>query len=173
MGATTTHRAAPCPISIPGSQCLEGFLFLPLNPQLPHSFKVRAVYTEGGWFEEGMKLEAIDPLNLGNICVATICKVSLGPPPCLQHSCLEGWLAAALLPLSGSGALRWLLVLHLFVVDRDHHCFYSEPAFILGLETKYLRLVLRVQAPYCPFVQAFLPLASLLHARSLSPAPYS
>lgn len=25
-----------------------------------------------------MKLEAIDPLNLGNICVATICKVSLG-----------------------------------------------------------------------------------------------
>lgn len=47
-------------------------------PQLPRSFKVRAVYTEGGWFEEGMKLEAIDPLNLGNICVATICKVSLG-----------------------------------------------------------------------------------------------
>lgn len=35
------------------------------------------MYTEGGWFEEGMKLEAIDPLNLGNICVATICKVSL------------------------------------------------------------------------------------------------
>lgn len=45
------------------------------------SFKVRAVYTEGGWFEEGMKLEAIDPLNLGNICVATICKVSLFLPP--------------------------------------------------------------------------------------------
>uniref|UniRef100_F7AME3 L3MBTL histone methyl-lysine binding protein 2 n=1 Tax=Macaca mulatta TaxID=9544 RepID=F7AME3_MACMU len=35
------------------------------------------VYTEGGWFEEGMKLEAIDPLNLGNICVATVCKVLL------------------------------------------------------------------------------------------------
>lgn len=48
---------------------------------MPRSFKVRAVYTEGGWFEEGMKLEAIDPLNLGNICVATICKVSLGEPP--------------------------------------------------------------------------------------------
>lgn len=33
-----------------------------------------------------MKLEAIDPLNLGNICVATICKVSLGslrPPAAL------------------------------------------------------------------------------------------
>ncbi|ELW64442.1 Lethal(3)malignant brain tumor-like protein 2 [Tupaia chinensis] len=42
---------------------------------VPYLFKkVRAVYTEGGWFEEGMKLEAIDPLNLGNICVATICK---------------------------------------------------------------------------------------------------
>ncbi|XP_015716312.1 lethal(3)malignant brain tumor-like protein 2 isoform X3 [Coturnix japonica] len=39
--------------------------------------KVRAVYAEGGWFEEGMKLEAIDPLNLGNICVATVCKVLL------------------------------------------------------------------------------------------------
>ena len=25
-----------------------------------------------------MKLEAIDPLNLGNICVATVCKVSPG-----------------------------------------------------------------------------------------------
>lgn len=51
---------------------------------LLHSFKVRAVYTEGGWFEEGMKLEAIDPLNLGNICVATICKVSLGCSSCLS-----------------------------------------------------------------------------------------
>lgn len=50
-------------------------------PQLSCSFKVRAVYTEGGWFEEGMKLEAIDPLNLGNICVATICKVSLWLAP--------------------------------------------------------------------------------------------
>lgn len=45
------------------------------------------MYTEGGWFEEGMKLEAIDPLNLGNICVATICKVSwvaLGPGAWMQ-----------------------------------------------------------------------------------------
>ncbi|XP_027578511.1 lethal(3)malignant brain tumor-like protein 2 isoform X1 [Pipra filicauda] len=45
---------------------------------VPYLFKkVRAVYSEGGWFEEGMKLEAIDPLNLGNICVATVCKVLL------------------------------------------------------------------------------------------------
>ncbi|OBS68840.1 hypothetical protein A6R68_02630 [Neotoma lepida] len=57
---------------------------------VPYLFKkVRAVYTEGGWFEEGMKLEAIDPLNLGNICVATICKndIELTPPKgkALQH----------------------------------------------------------------------------------------
>ncbi|XP_048356176.1 lethal(3)malignant brain tumor-like protein 2 isoform X2 [Sphaerodactylus townsendi] len=45
---------------------------------VPYLFKkVRAVYPAGGWFEEGMKLEAIDPLNLGNICVATIRKVLL------------------------------------------------------------------------------------------------
>ncbi|NWU92782.1 LMBL2 protein, partial [Upupa epops] len=45
---------------------------------VPYLFKkVRSVYTEGGWFEQGMKLEAIDPLNLGNICVATVCKVLL------------------------------------------------------------------------------------------------
>ncbi|MBN3293105.1 LMBL2 protein, partial [Polypterus senegalus] len=39
--------------------------------------KARIVYTEGGFFEVGMKLEAIDPLNLGNICVATVQKVLL------------------------------------------------------------------------------------------------
>ncbi|XP_048870077.1 lethal(3)malignant brain tumor-like protein 2 isoform X4 [Brienomyrus brachyistius] len=45
---------------------------------VPHLFKkVRTVYMEGGFFEEGMKLEAIDPLNLGNICVATVRKVLL------------------------------------------------------------------------------------------------
>ncbi|XP_061611100.1 lethal(3)malignant brain tumor-like protein 2 [Phyllopteryx taeniolatus] len=35
----------------------------------------RFVYMDGGFFEEGMKLEAIDPLNLGSICVATVHKV--------------------------------------------------------------------------------------------------
>nr|XP_060633096.1 lethal(3)malignant brain tumor-like protein 2 [Anolis sagrei ordinatus] len=45
---------------------------------VPYLFKkVRAVYPGGSWFEVGMKLEAIDPLNLGNICVATIYKVLL------------------------------------------------------------------------------------------------
>ncbi|XP_044157224.1 lethal(3)malignant brain tumor-like protein 2 isoform X2 [Bufo gargarizans] len=37
----------------------------------------RIVYPKDIWFEEGMKLEAIDPLNVGNICVATVCKVLL------------------------------------------------------------------------------------------------
>ncbi len=29
----------------------------------------------GEWFKDGMKLEAIDPLNLSAICVATVRKV--------------------------------------------------------------------------------------------------
>uniref|UniRef100_A0A8C8LNH5 FCS-type domain-containing protein n=1 Tax=Oncorhynchus tshawytscha TaxID=74940 RepID=A0A8C8LNH5_ONCTS len=39
--------------------------------------KPRTVYMEGGFFEVGMKLEAINPVNLGNICVATIHKVMI------------------------------------------------------------------------------------------------
>lgn len=42
----------------------------------PHLFvKVKEVEQNGEWFKEGMKLEAIDPLNLSAICVATIRKV--------------------------------------------------------------------------------------------------
>lgn len=42
----------------------------------PHLFaKVKEVDQTGEWFKEGMKLEAIDPLNLSTICVATIRKV--------------------------------------------------------------------------------------------------
>ncbi|XP_068605815.1 MBT domain-containing protein 1-like [Brachionichthys hirsutus] len=37
--------------------------------------KVREVDQSGPWFEDGMKLEAIDPLNLSTICVATVRKV--------------------------------------------------------------------------------------------------
>ncbi|XP_078093729.1 lethal(3)malignant brain tumor-like protein 2 isoform X2 [Mustelus asterias] len=45
---------------------------------VPHLFKkVRAVYANDDWFEEGMKLEAIDPLNLSTICVASVQKVLL------------------------------------------------------------------------------------------------
>ncbi|XP_038152717.1 lethal(3)malignant brain tumor-like protein 2 isoform X2 [Cyprinodon tularosa] len=44
----------------------------------PNVFKKpRYVYMGKIFFEEGMKLEAIDPLNLGNICVATVHKVLL------------------------------------------------------------------------------------------------
>ncbi|XP_029953549.1 lethal(3)malignant brain tumor-like protein 2 [Salarias fasciatus] len=39
--------------------------------------KPRTVYMEKSFFEEGMKLEAIDPFNLRNICVATVHKVLL------------------------------------------------------------------------------------------------
>uniref|UniRef100_A0A2K5PXD0 Mbt domain containing 1 n=1 Tax=Cebus imitator TaxID=2715852 RepID=A0A2K5PXD0_CEBIM len=43
----------------------------------PHLFaKVKEVDQSGEWFKEGMKLEAIDPLNLSTICVATIRKVT-------------------------------------------------------------------------------------------------
>ncbi|KAM9639136.1 MBT domain-containing protein 1 isoform 1-T2 [Morphnus guianensis] len=42
----------------------------------PYLFmKVKEVDAAGEWFKEGMKLEAIDPLNLSAICVATIRKV--------------------------------------------------------------------------------------------------
>ncbi|KAM9424731.1 lethal(3)malignant brain tumor-like protein 2 isoform 2-T3 [Pholidichthys leucotaenia] len=37
--------------------------------------KPRFTFMENCFFEEGMKLEAIDPLNLGSICVATVHKV--------------------------------------------------------------------------------------------------
>uniref|UniRef100_A0AAX7VND7 FCS-type domain-containing protein n=1 Tax=Astatotilapia calliptera TaxID=8154 RepID=A0AAX7VND7_ASTCA len=37
--------------------------------------KVKEVDQSGRWFEDGMKLEAIDPLNLSAICVATVRKV--------------------------------------------------------------------------------------------------
>ncbi|CAN9508991.1 unnamed protein product [Ophioblennius macclurei] len=39
--------------------------------------KPRIVYMEKSFFEEGMKIEAIDPFNLRNICVATVHKVLL------------------------------------------------------------------------------------------------
>ncbi|KAM7371122.1 hypothetical protein PAMP_010614 [Pampus punctatissimus] len=49
----------------------------PLMHPIGWSSQPRIVYMQGGFFEEGMKLEAIDPLNLGSICVATVHKVLL------------------------------------------------------------------------------------------------
>lgn len=40
---------------------------------------MREVEQSSAWFQEGMKLEAIDPLNLSSISVATVRKVSGGP----------------------------------------------------------------------------------------------
>uniref|UniRef100_A0A8C9V9F7 Mbt domain containing 1 n=1 Tax=Scleropages formosus TaxID=113540 RepID=A0A8C9V9F7_SCLFO len=53
--------------------------FLKIEGQVdaaPHLFlKVKDVDQSGEWFKDGMKLEAIDPLNLSAICVATVRKV--------------------------------------------------------------------------------------------------
>lgn len=40
-------------------------------------YQVKDVDQSGEWFKDGMKLEAIDPLNLSAICVATVRKVRL------------------------------------------------------------------------------------------------
>lgn len=54
-------------------------LLIQLSKHIPFSYycylQPRFVYMDGGYFEEGMKLEAIDPLNLGSISVATVHKV--------------------------------------------------------------------------------------------------
>lgn len=39
--------------------------------------QVKDVDQSGEWFKEGMKLEAIDPLNLSTICAATVRKVQV------------------------------------------------------------------------------------------------
>uniref|UniRef100_A0A3Q2WZT5 Mbt domain containing 1 n=1 Tax=Haplochromis burtoni TaxID=8153 RepID=A0A3Q2WZT5_HAPBU len=49
------------------------FVRIDAPPQLFQ--KVRLVDQSGDWFKDGMKLEAIDPLNLSAICVATVRKV--------------------------------------------------------------------------------------------------
>lgn len=46
-----------------------------LLEELMCGLQPRFVYMDGSFFEEGVKLEAIDPLNLGSICVATVQKV--------------------------------------------------------------------------------------------------
>lgn len=49
---------------------------------------MKEVDQSGYWFQDGMKLEAIDPLNLSTICVATVRKVSRAP-------CCQTWITAA------------------------------------------------------------------------------
>lgn len=44
-------------------------------------YQVKDVDQSGDWFREGMKIEAIDPLNLSAICVATVRKVSVNQGP--------------------------------------------------------------------------------------------
>lgn len=64
--------------------------------------QVKEVDQSGSWFQDGMKLEAIDPLNLSAICVATVRKVRTGrvrvrvPVPSSPLRCLltRSWLTA-------------------------------------------------------------------------------
>uniref|UniRef100_A0A8C7QL39 FCS-type domain-containing protein n=1 Tax=Oncorhynchus mykiss TaxID=8022 RepID=A0A8C7QL39_ONCMY len=46
-----------------------------MDAPAPLFAKVKDVDQNGEWFKDGMKLEAIDPLNLSAICVATVRKV--------------------------------------------------------------------------------------------------
>lgn len=48
--------------------------------------QVRDVDQSGDWFKDGMKLEAIDPLNLSAICVATVRKVMVPSFSSIMHS---------------------------------------------------------------------------------------
>ncbi|KAM6957390.1 MBT domain-containing protein 1-like [Aplochiton taeniatus] len=61
------HRFKPSDVSkkLEGQMDAPGQLFA----------KVKEVEQEGEWFMDGMKLEAIDPLNLSAICVASVRKV--------------------------------------------------------------------------------------------------
>lgn len=45
-------------------------------------YQVKEVDQSKDWFKDGMKLEAIDPLNLSAICVATVRKVNVSDAGC-------------------------------------------------------------------------------------------
>ncbi len=62
-------------------------------------YQVKDVDQSGDWFKDGMKLEAIDPLNLSAICVATVRKVRVfqdstwvmwSDAACQEKNCKEG-----------------------------------------------------------------------------------
>lgn len=71
----------------------------PLPPCVNH--QVRDVDQNGDWFRDGMKLEAIDPLNLSAICVATVRKVSSDQFPPLSGAAEPLPLNSAPPPTSG------------------------------------------------------------------------
>lgn len=52
--------------------------------------QVKDVDQSGEWFKDGMKLEAIDPLNLSAICVATVRKVTVSLLHFLCRYCNKG-----------------------------------------------------------------------------------
>uniref|UniRef100_A0A8C4ZKZ7 L3MBTL histone methyl-lysine binding protein 2 n=1 Tax=Gadus morhua TaxID=8049 RepID=A0A8C4ZKZ7_GADMO len=73
----------------------------------PPIHTILTVFMEGGFFEVGMKMEAIDPLNLGNICVATIHKILL-----------DGYLMVG---IDGAEPVN----------DADHFCYHASSHAIL------------------------------------------
>lgn len=107
-----------------------------INPQfglfLPACVcQVKDVDQSGEWFKDGMKLEAIDPLNLSAICVATVRKVSVfvystltSCDEVLPRGVKEGFVLVLLFPIGvgrrvphdrdrwfgGSGRLRLVLL---------------------------------------------------------------
>ncbi|CAL8262190.1 unnamed protein product [Arctogadus glacialis] len=92
-------------VKVPGKETLSRrghYDGSPLNFRRP-----RTVFMEGGFFEVGMKMEAIDPLNLGNICVATIHKILL-----------DGYLMVG---IDGAEPVN----------DADHFCYHASSHAIL------------------------------------------
>lgn len=80
----------------PGSRSCAHVIAVWLKLGPGHAFvahhQVRDVDQNGDWFKDGMKLEAIDPLNLSAICVATVRKVSGDQLPVAErtHPALPG-----------------------------------------------------------------------------------
>lgn len=66
---------------------------------------MKDVDQSGDWFKDGMKLEAIDPLNLSAICVATVRKVSLFLDSTLM-------LRDDMLCVLRCGVKKWLVVIN-------------------------------------------------------------
>lgn len=77
-------------------------------------YQVKDVDQSGEWFKDGMKLEAIDPLNLSAICVATVRKVMARSPKRSYASIIEEaykWKYPPLIPglaFLSVGVGRWV-----------------------------------------------------------------
>lgn len=119
--------------------------------------QVKEVDQNSVWFEDGMKLEAIDPLNLSAICVATVRKV---------RTRVKG--QSSQLQIMDTFNLSLWIILYL------QHCFYScvshpcflHPLFVFPLPFPHLS---SIHPPWSflhlfvlpPFFHSILPLSFL------------